>query len=397
MDLYLQFGYGMMKLSLEMAERWGGGCTILSPRDLTRGQMGRLGPALRDRGAEVMLDPQFYLPRADHHGLTQHSYWPQEFDTGWFFEGPALGTMLSELADYNTEAQCSRHILPGVYAPAVDDRWFAVHEAIIANATNHFPMQECLQTICLSSESLRSEQQIHSVLERAEHWPVTAYYVVPEHPRARYLVDDPSWLANLLDLCAGLKLLSTQVVCGYANQQMLCLATANVDAVASGNWMNVRAFPPDKFLNPADETRRHALWYYCPQVLSEFRLPFLDMAFRAGRLDLLRADPALESYYADSLFAGGQPSSVVGFRFPDAFRHFLQCLHHQVANARRPSFRETVDAHEVSMIAGENLLEALHDLGVRGQDRDFADGFDVNRAAVGALVRARGFVLDRQW
>ena len=397
MELYLQLGHGMMELSRELVRQWGTGGVILSPRDLDREQLARLGRGLQEMGAVTAVDPQFYLPRADHHGLTQHTYWPREFETGAFFDGPQLGTMLARLAEYNREAACSLHILPGVYATQVDDDWLSLHDAIIESARQHFPLTSSLQTICLSSDSLRAEDQIQRVLERAEGWSVGGYYVVPEHPRGRYLVDDPTWLANLLELCAGLKLLGTTVICGYCTQQMLCLAVANVDAIASGNWMNVRAFPPEKFRMSPEEERRTAVWYYCPQALSEFRPAYLDMAFRAGMLDLLRPDPAMGSAYANALFAGAQPSSVVGFRYRNAFTHFLQCLWHQVGSARRSTFRETVDAHEVGLAAAENLLDALHEVGVRGQDRDFTDALDANRAAVGALVRARGFVLEREW
>jgi hypothetical protein len=47
MELYLQFGYGMMALSRELVEEWEGGTVILSPRDLTSDQCQRLSNAIR--------------------------------------------------------------------------------------------------------------------------------------------------------------------------------------------------------------------------------------------------------------------------------------------------------------------------------------------------------------
>lgn len=34
MELYLQFGYGMKQLSIDLAEKWGKATVILSPRDI---------------------------------------------------------------------------------------------------------------------------------------------------------------------------------------------------------------------------------------------------------------------------------------------------------------------------------------------------------------------------
>ena len=48
--------------------------------------------------------------------------------------------------------------------------------------------------------------------DRSERWNPDGYYIVAEHPNGNYLVDDPNWLANLLDLAAGVKLRGARVV-----------------------------------------------------------------------------------------------------------------------------------------------------------------------------------------
>jgi hypothetical protein len=87
--------------------------------------------------------------------------------------------------------------------------------------------------------------------------------VVCEHPNGGYLVDDPNWLANVLDIVAGLRLGEAEVIVGYCNHQLLVASTANASAMCSGTWMNVRSFPPDKFRTAYEEEIR------CP--LSEQR------------------------------------------------------------------------------------------------------------------------------
>ncbi len=398
MDLYLQFGYGMLAHSQRLIKLWGSGAVILSPRDLSPTSIVRTAAGLRRAGAVLGIDPQFYLPRADHPCLVKHEYWPGDFDTDPFLSGPGLSEMLGKLAALNEAAACTFHIVPGLYGKQVDEDWLFSQARVAGEAAKHFPAAMSFQTVCLSAEALRSEEQVQHLLEQAPDWPVAGFYVVPEHPGRQYLVDDPMWLTNLLDLCAGLKLLRRRVVVGYCSHQHLCLAAANVDAIAAGSWLNVRSFPLGKFrLATESEEKRRATWYYSPQVLSEFKVPYLDMAFRAGRLDLLRPQAAFTSPFAEALFAGAQPSSVVAFRETEAHRHYLHCLRQQTVQARRATYRETLDAQLRMLLSAEALLKQVRGYGVRGQHRDFEEIFDVNRSALEALDRSRGYVLERQW
>jgi len=104
MELYLQFGYGMMEHCRHLIERWNGGTVILSPRDLTGEQIERLGSEIVDLGGSILVDPQFYDPRADHHRLVEHEYWPDEFDTSILSGGSALVDLLGRLLALNIAA-----------------------------------------------------------------------------------------------------------------------------------------------------------------------------------------------------------------------------------------------------------------------------------------------------
>ncbi|GAB61146.1 MAG: hypothetical protein DWB56_14140 [Candidatus Jettenia sp.] len=397
MELYLQFGHGMMEHCKKLIQSWEEGTVILSPRDLTSDQIKMFSADIVKLNGRMLLDPQLYDPRANHHRLVDHEYWPTDFNTGMLLGGVALNNLLVELKLLNDSAQTEKYIIPGIYCERVDDDWIAIQNAIVAEADSVFTDKETLATICLSGETLRFEEQIEIVLNCSESWDVDGYYVVPEHPNGQYLVDDPMWLANLLILCSGLRLQGKKVVVGYCNHQMLSLASANVNAIASGTWLNVRSFPPEKFqLTEEDSTSRRVKWYYCPQTLSEYKLPFLDMGFRAGILDKLKPDESLSSTYTDILFSGAQPSST-NYSEQQSFRHYLQCLHEQCTQAHRTTFRETIAAHLLLLETAERLIKTFHGYGVRGQDRDFANIVDVNRSAIGALEMSRGFVLERQW
>jgi hypothetical protein len=199
----------------------------------------------------------------------------------------------------------------------------------------------------------------------------------------------------MVDLVAGLKLNGGKVILGYCNHQMLIAALGKADAIASGTWMNVRSFPPEKFqLSYQEEIRTRAVWYYCPQSLSEYKLPFLDIAKTVGLLPMLA--PTIMDPRVEHLFSGGQPSTI-GLSEGAAFRYYLSSLKGQVDGSVRAGFDETVAVHESLLSEAEAILATLHSHGISGQMRDFSDIIAVNRAAIAATLVTRGAILRRQW
>ncbi len=398
MELLLQFGYGMMEHSRALLAECGGGGVILSPRDMNYSQMQTLAADICAGGGTVYLDPQFYLPHADHARLVSHSYWPEEYESIQFWAGPQVAHLLGELRRMHDELECCRLIIPGCYAATIDEFWLTRQRGFITGAQALGIAQEDLfATVALGADVVRNIQQVSEILEEGRRWPVGGVYLVCEHPNGDYLVQDAIWAANVLELTAGFRLQKKQVILGYCNHQMLAAASAAANAIASGTWMNVRSFPPEKFRAVyEEEIRRKTTWYYCPQALSEYKIPTLDIAMLQGVLREMAPPPELGSHYADILFQGAQPSTVhLGESL--AFRHYLKSLHSQVAVARRATFEGTVAAHEQALDFGEELLARLHATGVRGQLRDFSECIDANRAALAVLQANRGPLLRRHW
>lgn len=398
MQLYLQFGYGMMEHCRSLVSRWGDGAVILSPRDLDEKQLLRLSEDIGRSGGEVLFDPQFYVPQANHDRLVAHAFWPENYSTVGFWSGDELRQMIGELLALNRTIGCKDFILPGVYAEKVDDDWLAIQRSVREEVARHDTSGlHILATVALSGDSSRSTDEVHELLEDADEWDVDGIYLVCEHPKGAYLVDDPGWLSNVADLCAGFRLRGKRVIIGYCNHQMLLVACAGANAVASGTWMNVRSFPPGKFTKEYDdEIKQRTTWYYCPEALSEYKLPILDVAKRLGLLDKLRTPAEYSSEFADDIFVSPQPSTA---NFPEqhAFRHYLQCLHYQVSVARKGTFDETIDHHMKQLDETEVLLQELHANQVKGQMRDFKVCVDANRAALAVLKKERGPVLRRMW
>jgi hypothetical protein len=205
------------------------------------------------------------------------------------------------------------------------------------------------------------------------------------------------WVARILDIVAGARLTGKTVVIGYCSHQMLIAASAGATAIASGSWLNVRKFSPTRFDEPdEDEISRRATWYYAPHLLSEFKIPFLDIAWRLKHLPALQAPVAVDGSFAAALFAGTQPTNA-DFGESSAFRHYLHCLRQQVRAARQPSYRETTLEHERLLASAEAGLTALRRARIVSQERGFLDAAAANSAALALLDATRGPILSREW
>jgi hypothetical protein len=140
-----------------------------------------------------------------------------------------------------------------------------------------------------------------------------------------------------MELAAGLRLLKKNVVVGYANHELLCLGAASVNAIASGTWMNVRAFSPDRFLAADEEDiKRKAVWYYAPSSLSEYKPPFLDMAQQRGVLASMAPQPRTRAPTPRrSSLASSQAPSDSASRRPSATTSSACCTRPARVVARR--------------------------------------------------------------
>ncbi len=266
MELYLQFGWGMMEHCRHLLSNWGGGTVILSPRDLYEGQLlGFTDSMLKIKDCATLLDPQFFLPHANHKRLCSHEYWPSDYESSAFWQGVGLERLINNLFDINSRLSTSHFILPGLLATKIDADWLNIHSAIFDMAKSLNLNLPLIMTLAISGDATRDNDQVALLIEESEKWDPAGYYIVFEHPRGQYLVDDVSWLLNTLDITATLRLRGHHVILGYCNQQMLIASITKVQAVSSGTWMNVRSFPQNKFkTDDDDDIKQRAIWYYCP-------------------------------------------------------------------------------------------------------------------------------------
>ena len=71
MELFLQFGYGMKNLTIDLAKKWNGASVILSPRDMEPTQLHKWSKEFEKAGVDCYFDPQCYCPKSELKRLTK--------------------------------------------------------------------------------------------------------------------------------------------------------------------------------------------------------------------------------------------------------------------------------------------------------------------------------------
>ena len=395
MELYIQMGHNTQKIAIEHLEDYGNGTVILSPMNISPGKIVDYSAKVHKKGGRVLVDPQLYYPRKFQRKLSEYAYWPQEDITA--LEAGQFDKVVQELSLLNEKIEADMFLLPSNTTKRVDDIWNKVQKMIIECAKEYMPDTDQIHTIALSSDVVNDEIQMEKVVSFVEEWDVKGVYIVCEHPEKYYLVDRPLWVSNIMSLVAGIKRQQKKVIVGYASHQLLCMALTKCDAIASGNFLNLRWFKPEHFETIDDkQPSRRAVWYYCPQALSEYKIPFLDIANRMNLLNRMEPPETMRNSYSDMLFRGSLPSST-GFGEKESCRHYLYCLRKQCQGSVRGTYKETKDAYLAMLGTAEQLLSGLGEKGIKGQDRDFTEICDVNRAAISAFDMAYQFPLSQEW
>lgn len=398
MELYLQFAYGMKKISMDLSRDWNGATAILSPRDITPSQLQSWKGGFDKAGLKTLFDPQCYYPKSNHDGLIKYDYWDGAFstklETGQSFEDGLIQSILQ----YNDLIGTDEFIIPAAmldYDSTWFQRWYRACDKLIEATKKIVKGKKHILTIALSDLLLlQKEEEVEKIIEYTEKFDVDGYYIIAHPPQDAYLVDSPMWLINVLQLCAGLKLQEKKVIMGYGNHQLLCLSATGIDAMATGTYLNVRRFT-NKF-EKADGIQRKSTWYYYPAALSEYKIGFLDTAYNNGILEQMKPARDMDDGYVDVLFSGAMPSST-SFNETMAFKHYLNCVRKQTRLLSKSTYKDTIIANEVLLENALRRIEFLEKNGVYAQARSFKDMVDVNKSALQRLEMNRGFQLRNEW
>lgn len=395
MDLYLQMGHGMMGIAKDLITSWGSGTVILSPRDLTEQQTVKFAEEIIKKNGNTLFDPQYYNPHADHKKLTVWRHWFNQYDTSLLSENEYISNLFAEIKDINDCVQTSAYIIPGILCNVIDKHWLTPQQIFLDQANIYFTDKEKYATLALEESLITDEEDIEKLIQVVSSWDVDGFYIVPQ---GEYLTDEENWLANLTLLVAGLKLQNKKVIVGYANHQMLLLSCANVNAIASGTFLNIRHFSKNKFdENEEDNQSRRTTWYYCPQAMSEYRKRTLDTAFnrKDGSINLLKPYGEITDY-TNILFQGITPSSTE-FKDTLSFKHYLDTLKKQCLISKKDTFENTINFQEELADNAYKFIRQLKDLGIRESGRSFLKIYDSYKETLLIIKKQRGPLLKRNW
>lgn len=400
MDLFLQFGYGMKALTIDLSKKWNGVSVILSPRDMTPAQLVSWSNEFQKAKVKCYFDPQCYCPKSEQKRLSQYEYWDKNLNTNVQSNDTIVERKIKFIKKYNEIAQTEAYILPGIlhnYDVDWEKRFIFQVRAFINAAHNVMKDKPILATLALPKDFLiQNEMTIEPMLQDLIELDVDGFYIIAEALDRKYLIDNPIWLSNVLHICAVLKIAGKKVIYGYGNHQLLPLGLIKIDAMASGTWQNVRSFT-NRFID-VDEQRRKSTWVYYPESLSEYKLSFMDWAFNNNYLLSMKSkDKDFMDENINKIFQATVSPSDTGFTETDAFKHYLCCLKHQIELLNKTSYKEAFETYEMILTTAEREIERLEKVGVYAQARSFKNFIDINKAAVTRLNKNHGFALNMTW
>lgn len=237
---------------------------ILSPvNDTVEETVGRLdGIGSRD-SLDVILDPQFYVPRSVRGQLP---HWPH-FDSGcdtadlsntdwWVQRCRALVAVGRQL---NVNAICSPAFLPRAYEIPYYE-WAVNFAEELASLAANAPMSVLL-TAVVSFRDLAApgaSDRIASILTRSALERV--YLILHDDLPARQQWTDAVALTGCMKLIRALKSAGTQVLVGYTGLDMMLWKIAGAADVATGKFFNLRRFGPERWADNENEGRVVEYW-----------------------------------------------------------------------------------------------------------------------------------------
>jgi hypothetical protein len=256
MPAYHQMGFNSNNLvDLPQMAAYGG--AIFSPINAEQKAMvddieqARTG---REKGFEIVFDPQLYVPATERGKLKKWSYFPRDFDTAdnssrkWW---ASLNSNLAQAAGaVNVDAVCSPAILPKAFT---ND--FYTHSADIANELQAMlanRKMDTLLTVIVNLPELSQENralEIASIISGGSCSRVYLILVGQVEPRRELAQDDE--LLGAMRLIQALEQGDIRVLVGFCSSDLLLWKAAGATACASGKFFNLRRFTRQRFEEPA--------------------------------------------------------------------------------------------------------------------------------------------------
>ena len=108
MELYLQMGHGMQKMSKELLTQWGTGHIIISPVNIKQQSLEKYSKEIHALNGKIYFDPQLFYPHDANTKLKEYNYWPQ----GSLSDTSTLTSIHHDLLELNNKIGTEAIILP---------------------------------------------------------------------------------------------------------------------------------------------------------------------------------------------------------------------------------------------------------------------------------------------
>ena len=133
MELYLQFGYGMKQLSIDLAEKWGKATVILSPRDIKENSLWKWCREFTAHNINLLFDPQCYYPKQNHKNLSMYGYHNlvNYTNIGKKDNVTKEEQLLTKIKEYNDIANTIEYIVPSIMQSEIDNDWFIKNKLLV--------------------------------------------------------------------------------------------------------------------------------------------------------------------------------------------------------------------------------------------------------------------------
>jgi hypothetical protein len=237
---------------------------ILSPVNGDPEQTATRLNALEHRESlDVVLDPQFYIPRSVRGELSTWPYFDAACDTTdlgdfrWWTERCQQLVGIAERL--GVTSVCSPAVLPRVYDAAYYDATVTCAEQLAEAAGGK--RLSVLVTAVVSFRELAAEgaaDRIATVLTRTRLSRV--YLIFYDDLTAREQWTDTEALVGAMSLIRALQRADTSVLVGYCGLDMMLWKYCGAHSVATGKFFNLRRFGPERWQDVQADGRVVEYW-----------------------------------------------------------------------------------------------------------------------------------------
>ncbi len=318
MTLWIQHGYGKSDKIDRLADEGAIAGVILSPADEEQGTLAATAAAARDRGLNVLLDPQVYVGTIT--GGTARCHDSHGLDLGrihWGLNPREIGDHVRAVVSAHDALGIQQICSPTCIQRGFTDAWTTL--AIQYARATLDVAEDVYVSVAVEETALGDWGPIEDWLDVVTTLDSRGFYLMIVRTSGDYPHPwNQTRLTNLLRLIHRLSVLNNyEVVLGYADAEGLLAQAAGARAFGSGWYYTLRAFTELKW-QPSSGGRAARARVTSPSLLTPFRAE--DEGHRIARSTVGNA------VFPDAALADRLARTPAGWSLPDSWFQHLSTL-----------------------------------------------------------------------